>query len=499
MNLLNFTQTLLPEMSYLAHGAPENVAKYYSHQLAVDASGRLVGKASTLSLPKIMAQGFQQLANPDPEFRQIFQKLLSDGTVDPRIAKEFIGDKATIRQNLKTLLKGGDNRGQAFVNFIEQVGNWPAEMTERFSRGHAIATGYQFGKDVLGLEGDGLERFIREFTDRTMFRFGTSDRSKIFAGPLGSGLGLFKNWMMHYLWNIMRYAGEATRGNFKPLMLAGALPALAGGLPATGGLWYLADKISRIWNNKPLMERIYSSFGADDPNDANPADLIYQGLPGYLPKLLGMPGVSLTQSIAMPFGDPGSEMMWMATPAIWDQAKLASKAVQATLMGQRATGGMTPDAWAQIARAFAPKIFYRGLNAAHDGMINSANTQEPMITDLTPMERFYYMMGVNPDKVALYYDIKNELTQEQADKKALTSKMGQEWAIAEDSGNSELMTRIVKRALAKGVDITAVMRSAQGYSRRFGENGLSNNLDRVRAMALQRLTGVNLPPAEPAP
>jgi hypothetical protein len=122
-----------------------------------------------------------------------------------------------------------------------------------------------------------------------------------------------------------------------------------------------------------------------------------------------------------------------------------------------------------------------------------------MITDLTPMERFYYMMGVNPDKVALYYDIKNELTQEQADKKALTSKMGQEWAIAEDSGNSELMTRIVKRALAKGVDITAVMRSAQGYSRRFGENGLSNNLDKVRAMALQRLTGVNLPPTEPSP
>jgi hypothetical protein len=326
-----------------------------------------------------------------------------------------------------------------------------------------------------------------------MFRFGTADRSKVFAGPFGQGIGLFKNWMMYYLWNTMKYAGEATRGNLKPLMLAAALPAMAGGLPATGGLYYLADKISRIWNNKSLMERIYESFGADNPDDASPADLMYQGLPGYLPKLMGMPGVSLTNSLSLPMGNPGSELLWMATPAMWNQGKLAGKAFSDIGLSYDATGGMTPDAWSQMGRAFLPKIFYRMMNAANTGMINSATTLEPMMTDLTPMERFYYMMGVNPSKVALYYDTKNLLSQDQADKKALTSKMGKEWALAEDSGSDEMMQRVLRQAMVSGIDITRVMASAKGYSRRFNENGLSNNLDKARVSAIQAMTGVNVP------
>jgi hypothetical protein len=180
---------------------------------------------------------------------------------------------------------------------------------------------------------------------------------------------------------------------------------------------------------------------------------------------------------------------------MYDQGKLLGKAINDVIAGQAATGGMTPDAWSQMARATLPKIFYRMMQASNEGMINSASTLEPMMTNLSPMERFYYMMGVNPNKVALYYDFKNIATADQNEKKALTSKMGQEWAIAEDTGNSDMMHRVVKKALERGIDITKVMNSAKGYSKRFSENGLSNNLDKARVRTFQQLTGVNAPPS----
>src|SRR5262249_48066148 len=152
-------------------------------------------------------------------------------------------------------------------------------------------------------------------------------------------------------------------------------------------------KLSRMYGNRPLMDRIYESLGSDDPSKASAADLVYHGLPGYLPKLLGLPGISLSKQLALPMADPAGEINWMATPVLWDQGKLAYKALSSLRQGYDATGTVTPDAWSSLVRAFAPKTFYRSMNAWSEGMIKSSSTQAPMITNLSPMEKLFYSLG----------------------------------------------------------------------------------------------------------
>lgn len=500
MSIMNFLQTHFPELAMLKDGAPEFIARNYGEHILLARDGTPKGSMGALDMAKLQGAALSGMKNPEEDFRRIFIDGVNRGTMDPTMVQEFLGSEATVRDHFKAFKEDkGLAKGWAFWKYVQALGAWPAKTVERLSRAQTYSLAYQVGTKFLGLssklgEDHALQDFMEKFTNRTMFSYGTADRSKVFQGPLGSTLGLTKNWMMHYLFNIMDYIGEAGRGNIRPLMYAAAMPMLAGGVGATGGLYYIADKLSRMYGNKPLMERIYESFGnPDDPSKPTMADLIWQGLPGYLPKLVGAPGISLTQSLALPMADPAGEINWMATPALYDQGKLLVKALADMKLGYDATGGPTPEAWAQVARAVLPKTFYRGMNAANTGMINSATTLEPEMTNLTPMERFMYTMGINPSRVANYYTIKSDLQNEQANLKALVSKMGQQWALARDSNDSEMMKRIMTKAMVKGMDIRAIMRSAKGFSKRFNENGLTAGFNKARAQGWQRITGVNQP------
>jgi hypothetical protein len=499
VHMLNFTQTHFPEMAWLAGGAPGKLADYYSHIPIMGEGGIPRGKLGVLGMWGFQKKGLMELANPSQDFRRIANNAVSNGLWDQRMLRDVVGNHSSAYDHFKEFKSSsGLKKGWAFAKFITALGTMPAELAERLARGQSFAVAYNFGKDFLGMsskegEDQALQQFMKEFMNRTEFSYGTADKAKIFQGPLGNLLGQQKNWMFNYYHNMLNYLGEAGRGNVKPLMYAAALPALFGGVPATGGLYWIADKLSRMYGNTSLMERIYSSLGSDDPSKPSYADLIYQGLPGYLPKLLGSPGISLTQQLALPMADPGAEFSWLGTPTVWDQGKQIYKALVNLKNGYDATGAVTPDAWSGLARATMPKTFYQTYNAWNQGMINSATTLAPMMTDLTPMERFYYSMGINPARVALYYDIKNEATAAQADEKTLISSMGREWALAEDTGNTDMMRRVMGRAMAKGLDITKVMASAKGFAKRLNENGLTNNLSRARIIGLQRMTGVNMP------
>lgn len=447
MNMLTFIQTTMPEIAFVRTANADVLGKYYDVFTARGAQARPGG---VLSPMKLMYQGTKQMGSKDPQWMKAVEKGLNEGIVDPRFIEESTG----------AIL---DKAKQGFVGALEAISEYMPAQSEKFSRLQSLGTGWVVAKDLLLKKGpkelltpeeeDIAYHFAKQFTDRTMFRYGMDARPRLFTTPAGSALGLFKNWMMHYVGTMLDYAGEGVkRGNWAPLLWQTAGTGVVGGATALP-LWAVANQFSNAMTGKSFLVNGYDWM---EPAGDTVSDAVFFGLPSLL-------GLSLSSNAAAPFSNPMRDVTQFMSLVHMDRAAAAGKFFQGAMDTYSTTGQSPltdPNTRDMFFRAFAPKTVYRTMATLEDGVINSLSTGNPVMKNVGPMEKIWFSMGFNPVQVEKAYAVSDELWKDQAANRAAVQRYGEAMAHAYERQDLKLMDQIVMRATIEGVDISSIERSA---------------------------------------
>lgn len=452
-NMLTFMQTALPQISFVTSLPPSRMAKYYSWWLTSGA--KTVDGVGMLDMLKLAKQSFKELGSPDASLRAAIERGANEGVWDPAFIEEAVGVNSKLKQNLSEALKGNEPLSTA----LGRLGMWLPAQGEKLSRAHTFTLGYIVGRDIFQFQDDLLYRFAKEFTEKTQYLYGQADRSRVFTGPFGSAMGLFKSWMMHYTSWWMEYLGEGVKhGNWKPFLWAN------GGTMALGGIGALpfvetANGISNWLSGKSVMNNLYSGFGTDEEGERSIwGDGIYYGLPAFL-------GMSLQGQVSAPFNDPGRDALHLMNFAYVDRAKAVGRAMGAAMDNWTTNGthpGTDPQFRDAMMRAFLPKTLYQlGSVDWSTGTVRNLTTGNPTIKGLSTPELLKYTMGMAAPDVDISFRVSNELWQDQAKAKLQVQRFGQSWAEAVQAGDSAALRHIVSSAIAHGVDLSSVIKSAK--------------------------------------
>lgn len=467
--------TGLPEAALVLTGLPERMGKYYGTAAAWDAA-RGLRSWHSLDPLKVLYQGGKTLFSKDPEFGKLMERALMEGVTDPKFVEEFTGQ-------LQTRLFG---KGKSWTDFLLAVSEWPASKSEEFSRGLSLAMGYNMGKDVLGLSGEQLYQFSREFVERTQFLYTAADRSRIFTGPLGSLVGLFKNWSMHQLSMLAQYHGEAfLSGNMAPLLwsnLGAGLIAGAQGAPTLGAL----NQMSKVFSDKSLLLNVHDALGYDDDTPQGYlSDFFFYGFPGLF-------GLSLQSQAASAGSDPIHDLSQLTSVAAWDRMVWANEFVGKALDYSSHTGQspfQSQEVRDAFIRASMPRTLYRFLQVSGDGAIRSLKTQGKLMSGLSVPDRVLYSLGLQPNEVDKFFEVDNYAWASTQARHDAIDTLGAALSDAQLNGDVAGQTRVLRSALQQGV-LDSVIRSAKGrYSVRT-QDQLERQWKDENSQKLGRMVGV---------
>lgn len=470
MNLVGTLQTIIPEVAFVLNGAPERVAGYYTPQLLKSAAGKPV-LMSALDPLKVYGQAIRTLAAPDDGFRKIFARAADEGVIDPKFLEDYGGQNSRLVGNLKEAMKGPNG----FARWVGAVSEFVPAASERLSRAMATASSYRVGKDILGLDGEELYLFIKQFNDRTMYRYATADRSQVLTNPIGRAFGSMKNWINHYLSNMLVYSGEATRGNIAPLAWQMATTGALGGAaalpfgPAIGN-WF-ADQAGE----KNLMTWMYDSM------DPQMADALYLGLPAVM-------GTSMSSATASPVRD--ANMLFNLAHA--SRFDAASKAIGAALDTGLATGqhpGRDEQVTGSLARAFAPKTAFRYMQVYDNPGLKSLTTGYPIVDELGPWNKVLYTLGFQPNDIEKSYEAFESMLKEKKSMEAEVRRYGEALADAVRDQDSAAAENVLSRAMVAGVDISKVTRSMQARLDKDSGGMIERNFSEAQQQAYKSVIG----------
>lgn len=447
INMLTFVQTTIPEIAFVRSAKPEVLAKYYDMFSSVTPGS--IKPGGVLDPIKLMWAGTKQMKSKDPAFMKAVERGLNDGIIDPRFIEEFTGQTG-LKLNLKESLKQPGGFGQ----FIEGVSEYLPAQSEKFSRLQSFSTGWAVAKDLMGAADDELAyQFAKQFTDRTMFRYGMDARPRIFTTPAGSALGLFKNWMMHYMGMMADYTAEgAVRGNWAPLVWQTAGTAAVGGVSAMP-LWAVANGMSQAFTGKSALVNGYEAF---EPVGEGISDAVFFGLPA-------MAGISLSGNATAPFSNPMRDVTQFFSLVHMDRINAASKFLGGAADHMAATGESPftdPNTRDMFFRAFTPKTMYRSMATLEDGVINSLSTGNPVLKEVGAMEKIWFSLGFNPTQIEKAYAVSEELWADQNAMRQAVQRYGEAMSHAYEQNDVKLMETIAMRASVEGVDLSSIERSA---------------------------------------
>lgn len=480
--LATFIQTTFPMMQLvnnLAMKAPERLAKYTTYQPVMSQNGaRMLGNIDTL---KIAGQGWKELGDPDAALRANLFRAAEEGVTDPRFLDEWVGQNAINKQRFLGVLQEKDS----WVKFLRMGADIMPAMTERGARGHTFAMGHVFYRDVMGVrDPETLFRLAKEFTEKTQYMYSAGDRAQIFNGPIGGLFGLFKNWMSHYTGWMIAYAGEGARyGNWKPFLWQMAGTASVGGL---GALPFIgtADDLSRFFSNDGLLLTMYEMQGGSDPDGINFADALYYGMPGLL-------GFSIQGTVSAPLADPGEDVVRMFSLAQWNQAQKIGRAIPA-IGNAVSTYGLTglhrdQEAIRAVINATMPKTLARGANMMASPDVRSAATGNPLVRGLSPSQRLMYSLSLNPTEVEAQFEISRGLWRDKDKLRGQIRYFGQQVSNAEQNGDWAEVRRLYMLAMARGLPMDSIQRSAQTRNRRASESLIESQFDAQVQYRMQQL------------
>jgi hypothetical protein len=461
VNAVTFLQTVLPEVALLRDLPEEALQHFYSTSLVVGKAGPKA--LSHISPRKIVTEGWRQVfsaaTGKDKVLRDAIQRASREGIISPRFVEEYLGK---MREDL-ALTKGsiGDN----WWEFIKAADSYMAGKSEQLSRLHAYLAGRNVGKIAYPELGeDGLHNLAREFTERTMFLYNQSGRATAFTGPIGSAVGLFKNWPLHYLGNLAGYVGAGFRYNhWKPLawsMLGTGSVAGIGGIP----LFAAAEGASRVLTDKPLMHNLYDWMGyADQPGVAQKGiDTFWYGLPA-------LAGVTFQGRAEAPSSDLVRDLNQMFSVMMMDRFGAAWKFADEAISTWDATGQhpfRNPRVRSMMARAFLPRTVYRSMQRTSQGAIKSLATGSPLISDISLPQHVWYSLGVTPLKVQQDRDVDRYFYDSEKHLNARVSQMGQLLSDAMSEGNMSRYNELLYQSLFRDdLPMDRLVRSQQAFDR----------------------------------
>lgn len=458
-NILTFLQNVVPERAFVLGGADENLGQY-SHFAAGGTKGP-IDSLSILDPLKTQFSAMREMRKPTEGLSAALKRGVNERVIQPRNVEEYVGESATKVQDLRKVLKEG-GPGE-FFEWLRAVSEFLPAQSEAFSRTHAFTVGYRTARDFLRtakgekLNEDQMYNFAKEFTEKTMYAYGAADRAKIFTTPLGSSLGLFKNWMMHYIASMGEYTAEGfMRNNWAPLLWQTGATAGLGGLSATP-LYWAADAFSRMWSDKSLIRNAYDQFGEG-------GDAVMLGLPA------AMTGISMHSQVNSPFANPVRDAASMFDMVAWDRVKSLGKLAGAAMDNWQATGEH-PAHNARVrelmARTFAPKTVYQHMAALSDPTnIMALGTGYPVIhtENMNPVLKYLHGFGFNSTELDRAQAVSQELYSNKENYRAMVTKLGRNWVDARTAGDTQQMAIIMRQAMLWGVDVSSVMRSAKAIA-----------------------------------
>ncbi len=484
-NMVSFLQTSFPYMALLTSVPHERIGRYSTWMPLV--KGREAKAIGTIDALKIHGQAFKEMGSPDELLWKNYQKAALDGTVDPRFIDEVVGINAVNKQTLKQLL----NTPGQMDEFIWKAADFIPGMTEKGARGHAFTTGHIFFRDVFGVKDpDLLYKLAKEYTEKTQFLYSVGDRAQLITGPLGNNIGLFKNWVMHYIGWMMAYAGEGiSHSNLKPLLFMMAGSGAVGGVGGLVGKGAV-DGLAKLLGNDSLLDTVYGTFGTDDGSRPLFADALYYGLPGLL-------GFSIQNTVQMPFTNPIDDAQFMFTAASWQQGKAMAESIGSAwdvMTKMNKHPAEDPKTRDLLMRAFLPKSIGRTVQSAYamgDGQLISPKTGYPELANMSTGELLFYGASMPPTRLAAARELRTQLWEDQEARKNAVATFGKQYEEASMVGNWAEVRDILLRAQAQGLAPDSVIRSGNTRLAEHEKDSLARQFDdellwRYQQMGLYR-------------
>lgn len=461
LNLLTPLQTVAPWLAHMQIASREDLAKTMFMDLVP--SPLPGGVAGSLNPMKVLFESIRLMKDPPKDLNGFFGQALDDGLFHPQQFEEWVGRHTRAQQTFADAYKEG-----GMPELLRKGSTYMAEQSERLSRLTAFNSAYILGKNFFGLEGDALYRFMRRGTELTMYNYAAVDRARLFTGPVGSILGLWKNWQLHFLGNMMNYAGLATKGEaFAPLMWTGASALALGGIGATPlvaladglGAWDKEDKNSFLWTQKNFSPEI--------------GDAIYFGLPSFL-------GVSLQASSSIPGTDVRNETASLFSFALLEKYKRLQKALGDMMEARRTTGHAfaDPNVRDELWAATMPRAMTKLFSAIEGDYVKSMTTGSPQVRDLSPFARMVQGLGWNSTDVERYQVASRLMYESQQAHEELVLGLGKALSDAQLNGDSEKAEEIMRKAAAAGV-LPSVFRSAATHNTRESEGDILSRYNKA--------------------
>lgn len=447
-NIVGTLQTVAPELAFVMNASPETLRGTYHTLVPAYGTSGPVGAMGALNPLKIMSSAMRSMWKPDKALLRGVERGINERVLDPRIVEDYIGE------NRKALTQWKDNlkSPKGLLNMVLATSEFLPATSERFARQLGFNAAWIAGRDILKItDEDILYRFSKQFTERTMYLYGTADRPLAFTSPLGSSMGLFKNWMMNYTASMVEYLNLGLDKNiWSPLVWQTMGTFAVGGAAATPVYW-AAEGASRIFADKSLMNWSYDEFSGGT------SDALMYGLPAALT------GVSLSSQMTSPGANPMRDAAQLFSFASWDRMKNLGGAVGTAVDNYRATGthpASDPDVRNQLIKALAPVNIYRTMATQEDGVVRNLGTDLPQIKGMSWVDIQLYRAGLQPLDLEKNLTVANELYNTREKNRAATSRMGDAYAEAMAKGDSRAMEMLIQRSITLGVDVSAMLRSA---------------------------------------
>jgi hypothetical protein len=446
-NVLSVFQTVLPESAFLMNGG--EAAHVLAYGITAPAMGTrgAVGSVSVLDPLKALWQGFRTAANPDKELRGLYNRAINDRILDAQAAENYIG------QNRRTLAgwRNAIDSPKALGQFILAASEWLLLHSDRFARTLAFTTAVQIQRNWHGVtDPEVIYQVAKRLVERTNYNYSSSARPLVFTGPVGSSLGLFKNWQMNFIAGMVEYGGFGLkRGVWSPLIWQTMSTAALGGVAATP-LYWAANAASNFFAQKRLTQYAYDEWGKG-------ADGVMFGLPAALT------GVSLSGLMSSPGANPVKDATQMFSFAAWQRMADTGALVKAAMDNWRATGqhpASDPDVRNNLAKAFAPVLMQRAMAIDWDsGTVKSLATGMPSTKGLSVFDLLTYQAGLQPTAIARQLEATNILWEDKQKMMGATKAYGDAVAEAFARRDSGAANMILLRAMSQGVDVSSVLRS----------------------------------------
>ena len=259
------------------------------------------------------------LFNPSRALVTTMHKFFNDDAF--KTAMQKAGELGYFRQDVAEMMKTITAPHEGYWQHTVRMGidrlSKLSDKSEEIARQFAFGTGYNIGKDGLGLQNEkDLYLFANDFANKVIGDYRPQNRPQLFQGAVGMPLGLFQTFAWNYFQRLFSYIENR---QWRALATQYATQAAVFGGKSVPGFSqfndYLASGHDGISNP---VDGLQNRFGPEM------ADLLLYGTLSNIPKLFGADGIALWNR-----GDANIQRI----PGLWNIGDTAPVALAKNVWG----------------------------------------------------------------------------------------------------------------------------------------------------------------------